>query len=109
MEHIIPLEKDGKTVLRNLALSCQGCNSHKQVRTEAIDPMFKQLAPLFHPRRQKWKEHFGWNHDFSLVIGLTPTGRATVEALRLNRPGVVNLRHVLYAAGIHPPAGFDAE
>ena len=28
---------------------------------------------------------------------------ATVAALQLNRPGVVNLRRLLFAAGKHPP------
>lgn len=36
-------------------------------------------------------------------VGLTPTGRATVEALRLNRPGLITVRRALYAAGEHPP------
>jgi hypothetical protein len=35
---------------------------------------------------------------------LTPTGRATVEKLQLNREGVVNLRQVMAMAGKHPPA-----
>ena len=109
MEHILPLEKGGKTIASNMALSCQGCNSHKHIKTEAIDPLSSQSAPLFHPRRQQWKEHFGWNRDFSLAIGLTPTGRATVEALQLNRLGVVNLRQLLYAAGKHPPVESEAE
>jgi hypothetical protein len=39
-----------------------------------------------------------------MIIGLTPIGRTTVEALQLNREGVVNLRRVLYAMGEHPPA-----
>jgi hypothetical protein len=37
-----------------------------------------------------------------LIIGRTATGRATVEALHLNRPELVNLRRVLRAAGEHP-------
>jgi len=37
------------------------------------------------------------------IIGVTPTGRATVAALRLNRPGLVNMRQVLYGIGKHPP------
>jgi len=45
-----------------------------------------------------------WNEDFTLIIGLTPTGRATVETLQLNREGLVNLRRLLYAMGEHPPA-----
>jgi hypothetical protein len=34
---------------------------------------------------------------------LTPTGRATVAALQLNRPAVVNIREARYSAGKHPP------
>jgi hypothetical protein len=59
---------------------------------------------LFHPREQRWEAHFAWNHDFTLILGVTPTGRATIAALQLNRPGLVNLRRVLYMVGEHPPA-----
>lgn len=104
IEHIIPLEKGGATTADNLALSCQGCNNHKHIKIEAIDPLTKQIVPLFHPRLQEWQEHFAWNQDFLLVIGLTPIGRATLAAVQLNRPGVVNLREALYAIGKHPPA-----
>jgi hypothetical protein len=38
------------------------------------------------------------------VIGLTPTGRATVNELNLNRSGLINLRRVLFACGEHPPS-----
>jgi hypothetical protein len=63
----------------------------------------RQTAPLYHPRQRTRTEHFAWNEDYSRVIGLTPTGRATVETLHLNRPGVVNLRRVLFFVGMHPP------
>gem|GEM_PF-4995517 len=43
------------------------------------------------------------NTLYSLIIGITPIGRATVEELQLNRNGVVNLRKVLYQMGEHPP------
>jgi hypothetical protein len=36
------------------------------------------------------------------IIGLTPTGRATVSALQLNRAEVINLRRILFAVGEHP-------
>jgi hypothetical protein len=48
-------------------------------------------------------KHFAWSVHSTMIIGLTPTGRATVEALRMNRKGVVNLRRVLFAMGEHPP------
>jgi len=104
VEHIIPQSQGGQTKLDNLALSCQGCNNHKYTKTEGRDPVSGDIVPLFHARRQRWRDHFVWNDDFTLIIGLTPTGRATVEALRLNREGLVNLRRVLYAVAEHPPA-----
>ena len=89
--------------MANLALACQGCNNHKYTKTEASDPVSGAMAPLFHPRRQRWRDHFTWDNTYTVIIGLTPTGRATVETLQLNRAGLVNLRRVLYAMGEHPP------
>ena len=103
VEHIFPLAKGGTHDLDNLAWSCQGCNSRKYVSTEALDPVTGQTMLLYHPRRDRWSAHFAWNEDHTLVIGLTPTGRATVEKLQLNRAGVVNLRRILSSIDIHPP------
>jgi hypothetical protein len=36
-------------------------------------------------------------------VGDVIAGRATVDALHLNRPGVVNLCKVLIPVGEHPP------
>jgi hypothetical protein len=104
VEHILPVQAGGRDDLDNLALACQGCNNHKYIKTHALDPATGELVLLFHPRLQVWLEHFIWSHDFTRVIGLTPIGRATVEALRLNRDGLVNLRRVLFGLGEHPPA-----
>jgi hypothetical protein len=103
-EHIISRYAGGETTLDNLALSCMGCNSHKHTKTHAIDPETGQDVPLFHPRRQNWSDHFAWSEDFTLVIGQTPIGRATIETLHLNRSELINLRRVLYAVGEHPPS-----
>lgn len=102
LDHIIPRSQGGKVSLDNLALACQGCNNHKYNKTRLSDPVTHQLVDLFHPRKQRWRVHFTWNECFERVIGLTATGRATVEALKLNRPELVNLRRLLYAAGEHP-------
>jgi len=107
LDHILPLQAGGTDDLANLALSCQGCNNHKHTRIEAPDPVTRETVALFHPRRDLWQDHFIWSRDFTRIVGLTPTGRATVEALRLNRPGLINLRRVLYTAGTHPPAEID--
>ena len=105
VEHIIPLARGGTHDLENLAWACQGCNSRKYVSILALDPVTGETVPLYHPRRHRWLDHFVWNEDCSLVMGLTPTDRATTEKLRLNRPGVVNLRRILFAMDLHPPEG----
>ena len=107
LDHITPRSRGGRTVPDNLALVCQGCNNHKYNHTQSVDPATNQLVPLFHPRRDVWRDHFAWNESFELIIGLTPVGRATVDSLRLNREELVNLRRLLYAAGEHPLPELD--
>jgi len=104
IDHVIPLARGGKSGLENLALSCQGCNNHKYTKIEERDPTSGAMTPLFNPRIDGWSQHFSWSPDATLIIGLSPCGRATVEALHLNRGGVVAFRKVLYEAGEHPPA-----
>ncbi|MBC7775665.1 MAG: HNH endonuclease [Phycisphaerae bacterium] len=103
VEHIIPRFKMGSDESDNLAYSCLGCNAYKHTRTSFPDPETGLEAPLFNPRTQDWAEHFCWDDSCLLLMGLTPTGRATVELLRLNRPALLNLRRALVRAGEHPP------
>ena len=58
---------------------------------------------LFNPRTQMWTEHFAWSPDGTLIIGLTPLGRATVVALRLNNEFIVVARRFWVEAGWWPP------
>lgn len=104
IEHIKPYIAGGKTVLSNLTYACQGCNGHKFTHTAGRDPATRQKVSFFNPRTQKWSDHFTWNDDFSLIIGKTPIGRATVESLQLNREGCIHLRLALFAFGRHPPS-----
>lgn len=103
VEHIIPESRGGPTNEGNLALSCSGCNSFKGAFQTALDPVTEQEVPLFHPRQQQWADHFAWSSDTTQVVGITPIGRGTVERLRLNRPGLLNLRAALRHFGVHPP------
>jgi hypothetical protein len=68
-----------------------------------VDPVSGERVPLYDPRRHQWQEHFAWSEACTLVLGLTPIGRATIARLALNREGVVNLRELLRDAGLHPP------
>ena len=103
VEHIKPRQAGGETISENLAWACFGCNSRKHTKIRHFDRETKQEVALFHPRQQLWLEHFTWNNDFTKIIGKTPCGQVTVEALQLNRVGVVNLRRLLNSAGLHPP------
>jgi hypothetical protein len=103
MEHILPQSRGGPTTEENLAFSCQGCNGSKYNKTNALDPVTHQSVPLFHPRKDDWREHFAWSPDCLSLIGLTPIGRATIADLDLNREGVVYLRYLLLLNREHPP------
>lgn len=97
IEHIIPESKGGSNELDNLALSCHACNGSKYDKTNGIDLTTEISVPLFNPRLQQW------NENFSEIVALTATGRATLSTLKMNRPNIVNLRFALYVIGYHPP------
>lgn len=103
MEHILPESSGGPSIPDNLALACHGCNGFKGARQEAIDPLSGEGCRLFNPRVDDWSANFVWNGDCTEILGLTPIGRATVVALKLNRSGLVNLRRILFLNGLHPP------
>lgn len=103
VDHIIPQAKDGTNDHSNLAYACFGCNGRKFTSITATDPVTGESVALYHPRQHCWSEHFAWNINFTFLVGLTPTGRATIDRLELNREGVVNLRQMLHLLGKHPP------
>lgn len=84
IDHVIPVVAGGETTSENLALACMSCSLRKGARQELEDLETGEAVFIFNPRQQVWKEHFAWNGV--QVIGLTATGRATVQALDLNRP-----------------------
>jgi hypothetical protein len=103
IDHIIPRSRGGTTTVDNLCLACAACNGRKHARTHALDPASGLEAPLFNPRQQRWHEHFFWSTDSTEIIGQTPTGRATIAALRLNDVLIVAARALWTGTGLHPP------
>jgi len=103
IDHIIPEAAGGQTVWDNLCVACHACNEYKGAQLQAQDPLTDELATLFHPRRQPWHGHFCWSEDGSRIVGLTPTGRATVAALNMNHPVIVEARRRWMQVGWHPP------
>jgi hypothetical protein len=103
IEHLIPEVLGGPAEEDNLWLACSACNDAKGSRSTAVDPASGETVRLFDPRHQKWSDHFRWSDQGDEIIGLTPTGRATVQALNLNRPILVRARQVWVSARWHPP------
>jgi hypothetical protein len=104
IDHIVPPALGGSDEVGNLAYACFLCNRLKSNRTSVFDPVSQRQAPIFNPRTDVWREHFSWNDDCTLIIGLTPTGRGTVAALQLNREKLVDCRKALLVFGMHPPS-----
>ena len=90
VEHIIARQHGGADAPDNLALACNHCNLVKGPNLASIDPDTGQLTGLFHPRTQRWAEHF--RKDGDRVTGLTSTGRTTVFLLQMNAPHRAELR-----------------
>lgn len=106
IEHILPRSKGGGNDVMNLAYACRTCNGHKYTHTVGVDPLDGRSASLYNPRTDVWNEHFRWSDDCSIIIGISPCGRGTVERLKLNRPSLINLRTVLFSFGKHPVGGY---
>ncbi|MEK7833620.1 MAG: HNH endonuclease [Acidobacteriota bacterium] len=104
IDHILPESLGGASTFDNLCLCCFWCNNFKQARTHALDSVTGQIAPLFHPREDRWEDHFRWDSTFSRLRGRTAIGRATVKLLRLNRASLVQARRIWVEHGLHPPA-----
>jgi 5-methylcytosine-specific restriction endonuclease McrA len=102
VEHVVPRSLGGETDLDNLALSCQECNNSKYNKIAAEGSLTEASVSLYNPRAHNWNDHFAWSSDLTQIVGLTATGRATIETLQLNRPNVVNLRLLLLLADKHP-------
>ena len=66
-----------------------------------MDPQTKNEVPLYNPRKDNWNEHFQWQGV--RMVGLTATGRTTVEALDMNRPIILAIREEEASLGRHPP------
>ena len=100
VDHVISEKHGGLSSLENLALSCALCNRRKGSDIGAADPQTGNLVPLFNPRTGRWADHFML--DDIRILGLTPSGRATVELLRLNTFERLIERDALTRIGRYP-------
>ncbi|MDY7013685.1 MAG: HNH endonuclease signature motif containing protein [Cyanobacteriota bacterium] len=101
IDRIIPIVAGGKTMTENLALACVSCSLRKGARQKLEDSETGEVVGIFNPRQQRWNAHFAWYGVE--VIGLTAIGRATVQALDLNRSTMLAIRAEEELLGRHPP------
>ena len=90
VEHIIARKHGGPDGDENLAWACIFCNLYKGPNLSSFDPDSGELTRLFHPRRDRWEEHF--RRDAAQIIGLTPVGRTTCWLLEINSEILTRLR-----------------
>jgi 5-methylcytosine-specific restriction endonuclease McrA len=90
IEHITPRIHGGTDAFENLALACIDCNLHKGPNLTGIDPQTRKITPLFHPRQDRWDDHFKWRGIY--VMGKTAIGRATIRVLQMNSEDQLSLR-----------------
>ena len=90
IEHIIPRSHGGTDDPDNLALACIDCNLPKGPNLTGLDPETSLVTELFHPRRQRWEDHFVWSGIY--LTGKTAQGRVTVRVLRMNAEDQLALR-----------------
>jgi hypothetical protein len=99
IDHVIARQHGGPQSFENLAFACCFCNRYKGPNLSGMDAVSRQVVPLFHPRRDKWNEHFEWNGP--LLIGRTANARATIQALKLNRADAIAVRETLMREGVY--------
>lgn len=107
IDHVRPKSLGGSDAADNLALACRNCNERRGNRVEAQDPDTGEMIPVFNPRREQWSSHFAWDGESLRIIGMTPTGRATVVLLDLNDDRrdalILRIRQRDKSDGYHPP------
>ena len=90
IEHIRPLKHGGGDDESNLGLACIDCNLHKGPNLTGIDPLTSEVTPLFHPRQQRWTDHFLW--EGLHIVGKSNVSRTTIRVLCMNSDEQLELR-----------------
>jgi len=102
---IRPVERDRSVDhLDNFSWSCSYCNSFKGDRVSGR--VGQRVYRLFHPRRDRWEDHFMLRDGLFLVRGVTGIGKATERALAFNDSrgnGPIVARHKAILEGVYPP------
>lgn len=97
LDHIIADSHGGLTTEYNLAWSCFYCNTYKGPNVAGWDAAEDAVVRLFHPRKDRWREHFEWKG--AVLLGKTQIGRVTIRVLRINHSDAIAVRRALLDFG----------
>ena len=103
IEHLLPSSLGGADNRENLWLSCHRCNKLRSNRLKVTDPVTGEEVFIFNPRRHHWSDHFAWEQEGLLIVGLTACGRATAATLNLNDRYHLSARAIWIFARAYPP------
>lgn len=100
IDHVTPVAAGGATSEDNLALACVSCSLRKgRVRPQSTSfPARRHLYSI--PETMTGTSNFYWDELY--LVGRTPTGRATVVALAMNRTSILMIRGEEADRGRHP-------
>lgn len=100
VDHIISRKHGGQSEAANLAYACVLCNRNKGTDVATVDAASGAIVRLFHPRRDRWTDHFEF--DANRIRALSDIGTATAALLRFNAPERLAERALLRALGSYP-------
>lgn len=101
-DHILSLKHGGITEPENLAYACAICNRRKGSDIASVDLGSGELIPLFHPRLDRWSDHFRLDSEW--IIPMSRTGEATIRLLGMNIMERLAERRLLQSLGRYPLA-----
>jgi hypothetical protein len=102
VEHITPVANGGTSTEENLALACRSCNSFKGSRSSYIDPESGREERFYHPRQDRWNEHFSVSSESSEIMAITAIGRVTAISLKMNSRSQLTARQFWTQLGLFP-------
>jgi hypothetical protein len=81
VDHVVSRKHGGTSAFDNLAYACILCNRYKGSDVASINPKTGEAVRLFHPRQDRWTDHFRLDADF--IEPLSEVG-SVARLLRLN-------------------------
>ena len=97
VEHIQATQHVQDDSESNLCLACPRCNLQKGPNLATLSMPDRKLIRLFHPREDKWDDHF--DVVDGTIVGKTEVGAATARLLLMNAGDQLRIRRKLIARG----------